>query len=189
VTDASDEELLARAREGDLRAFETFLERTFPVVFRWMSRAVGPDDAEDLTQEVYFRAFRGLSGYRGASSARGWLAAIAHNAMKNRYRFLGRFRRIFRPADPGPLGDPPDGRADPEREAATAETRARIARAMAELPEEFRMPIVLRDLEGWSYEEIGAALGLPPGTVRSRIARGRGRLRAALAPLVRKARE
>jgi len=188
VTERSDEDLLALARDGDLRAFDDFIERTFSAVFGWMSRAVGPEDAEDLTQEVYFRAFRGLSGYRGASSARGWLAAIAHNAVKNRYRFLGRFRRIFRPADPG-AADPSDERADPERAAATAETRACIARAMAELPEEFRMPIVLRDVEGWSYEEIGASLGLPPGTVRSRIARGRGRLRAALAPLLRKARE
>ena len=185
MAEETEEELLRRAREGDSRAFDELIERTSPVVFAWMSRAVGPDAAEDLTQEIYLRAFRGLSGYRGDAPARAWLAAIAHNAVKNRYRFLGRFRRIFSPADPEAAADPPDRGPDPERAAGTAETRAWIARALRELPEEFRMPIILRDLEGWSYEEIAASLGIAPGTVKSRIARGRGRLRALLVPLVR----
>jgi RNA polymerase sigma-70 factor (ECF subfamily) len=189
VTEPTEEDLLRRARDGDARAFDELIVRTSSAVFGWMSRAVGPDAAEDLTQDVYLRAFRGLGGYRGEASARGWLAAIAHNAVKNRYRFLGRFRRIFAPADPEEAGEISDRRADPERAAGAAETRDRVARALRELPEPFRMPIILRDLEGWSYEEIAASLGLAPGTVKSRIARGRGRLRAVLAPLVRQGRK
>ena len=186
VIEATEEELLRRARAGDARAFDEFILRTSSLIFGWMSRAVGPEAAEDLTQEIYLRAYRGLSGFRGEASARSWLAAIAHNAVKNRYRFLGRFRRIFSPSDPDVPADPPDTRADPERAAGAAETRAWVARALRELPEEFRMPIILRDLEGWNYEEIAVSLRLPVGTVKSRIARGRGQLRALLAPLLRK---
>jgi RNA polymerase sigma-70 factor (ECF subfamily) len=187
VSATTDEELLRRAREGDGRAFDEFIVRESPRVHAWMSRAVGPDAADDLTQEIFLRAFRGLARYRGDAPARAWLAAIAHNAVKNRYRFLGRFRKIF--AAPEAPADPPDGAADPESAARSSETRARVARALRELPEEYRMPIVLRDLEGWNYEEIAVSLRLPVGTVKSRIARGRGRLRTLLAPLVRKDRK
>ncbi|HET7451677.1 MAG TPA: RNA polymerase sigma factor [Thermoanaerobaculia bacterium] len=183
MTDPTDEELLAQAREGSGRAFDEFIRRTSPVIFRWMSRAAGGDAAEDLTQEVFLRAYRGLARYRGDAPARAWLAAIAHNALKNRYRFLGRFRRIFSP-DTAP--EPSDGAADPECSAGARETRVWVARAMDRLPEEYRMPIILRDLEGWNYEEIAGSLRLPVGTVKSRIARGRARLRSLLAPLVRK---
>ncbi|HWC66217.1 MAG TPA: sigma-70 family RNA polymerase sigma factor [Thermoanaerobaculia bacterium] len=183
----TDEELLRRAREGDGRAFDEFIVRASPRVHAWMSRAVGPDAADDLTQEIFLRAFRGLARYRGDAPARAWLAAIAHNAVKNRYRFLGRFRKIF--AAPEAPADPPDRAADPESAARSAETRARVARALRDLPEEYRMPIVLRDLEGWNYEEIAVSLRLPVGTVKSRIARGRSRLRTLLAPLVRKDRK
>jgi RNA polymerase sigma-70 factor (ECF subfamily) len=187
VSDPTDEELLGRAREGDTHAFDEFIVRTSPRVHAWMSRAVGPDAAEDLTQEIFLRAFRGLARYRGDAPARAWLAAIAHNAVRNRYRFLGRFRRIF--AAPETPADPADDAPDPESAARSAETRARVSRALRELPEEYRMPIVLRDLEGWNYEEIAVSLRLPVGTVKSRIARGRGRLRTLLAPLVRKDRK
>ena len=152
-----------------------------------MAHAVGPQDAEDLAQEIFFRAYRGLSRYRGEAPPRAWLASIAHNALKNRYRFLHRFRRIFAsPASPEGLADPPAGGADPERDASAAQTREQVAAALRSLPEEFRMPVVLRDLEGWNYEEIAVSLKLPVGTVKSRIARGRGQLKEMLSPLVRR---
>jgi len=183
LTPNSDEELLARARRGDQRSFDEFVSRHAPAVFRWMVRAVGLEDAEELAQEIFFRAFRGLSRYRGDAPPRAWIAAIAHNAVKNRYRFRGRFRRIFAPT---PESVPVEAFAsdDPEAAASAEESRRFVSEALKRLPEEFRMPVILRDLEGWNYEEIAVSLGLPVGTVKSRIARGRGQLREILAPLL-----
>ena len=135
------------------------------------------------------KAFRGLSRFRGDAPARAWLAAIAHNAVKNRYRLLGKFRRLFTAfSEREAFAEPRDPGADPEDLAAEGERRARVAAALERLPEAFRMPVVLRDLDGWTYEEISAALRLPVGTVKSRIARARGQLRVLLAPLVPKER-
>jgi RNA polymerase sigma-70 factor, ECF subfamily len=183
LKDSSDEELLLRARRGDHRAFDDFVERHSASVFGWMVRAVGVEDAEDLAQEIFFRAFRGLGGYRGDAPARAWLASIAHNAVKNRYRFRGRFRRIFSPAPELERVEPP-AREDPEADASAEESRRFVSEALRHLPEEFRMPVILRDLEGWNYEEIAVSLQLPVGTVKSRIARGRGRLKEILAPVL-----
>lgn len=186
MREPSEEELLAEARRGSARAFDDFVRRTSPRVFAWMCRAVGRESAEDLTQEIFLKAFRGLARYRGEAPAAAWLAAIAHNTVKNRYRFLGRFRRVFgSPAEPERAPDPADPGGDPETTAGNAERRRFVADALQRLPEDLRMPIVLRDLEGWNYEEIAVSLRLPVGTVKSRIARGRGRLRALLAPLAR----
>jgi RNA polymerase sigma-70 factor (ECF subfamily) len=185
--ESSEEDLLRRARLGDAHAFDEFIRRCSPRVYAWMCRAVGRDAAEDLTQEIFLKAFRGLSRYRGDAPARAWLAAIAHNTVKNQYRFLGRFRRIF-PADRDSLAEPADPADGPEEAAGGSERRARVAEALGRLPEKFRMPLVLRDLDGWSYEEISASLGLPLGTVKSRIARARGLLKTVLAPWLSKER-
>jgi len=187
--ESSEEDLLRRARLGDARAFDEFIRRSSPRVFAWMCRAVGRDAAEDLTQEIFLKAFRGLARYRGEAPARAWLAAIAHNAVKNQYRFLGRFRRVFTPApDGGAAAEPADPGDGPEEAAGGSERRTRVAEALGRLPEKFRMPLVLRDLDGWSYEEISASLGLPLGTVKSRIARARGLLKTVLAPWLSKER-
>ncbi len=175
---------MERARQGDGAAFGEFVRRHTPAVHRWMARSVGVQDAEDMTQEVFLKAYRGLSRYRGDAPARAWLASIADNAVKNRYRSLGRFRRIFSPTDPEGA-EASSGTPDPEQNASTGESKRFVAEALKRLPAEFRMPIVLRDLEDWSYEDISLALALPVGTVKSRIARGRGRLRAILRPLLR----
>jgi RNA polymerase sigma-70 factor (ECF subfamily) len=184
--ESSDEELVARARQGDETAFGEFVRRHTPAVHRWMARAVGEQDADDLTQEVFLKAYRGLARFRGEAPPRAWLASIADNAVKNRYRALGRFRRIFSPADPAG-SDATAGAADPEANALAGESRRFVAEALKQIPAEFRMPVVLRDLEEWSYEEIALSLRLPVGTVKSRIARGRGQLRAILLPLLRDA--
>jgi len=185
--ESSEEDLLRRARLGDAHAFDEFIRRSSPRVYAWMCRAVGRDAAEDLTQEIFLKAFRGLPRYRGDAPARAWLAAIAHNTVKNQYRFLGRFRRIF-PGERDSLAEPADPAAGPEEAAGGSERRARVAEALGRLPVKFRMPLVLRDLDGWSYEEISASLGLPLGTVKSRIARARGLLKTVLAPWLAKER-
>jgi RNA polymerase sigma-70 factor (ECF subfamily) len=151
-----------------------------------MARSVGEQEAEDLTQEVFLKAFRGLDRFRGEAPPRAWLASIADNSVKNRYRARGRFRRIFAgSADSANRPDVPAEGRSPEDQAGSGETRALVAAALLRLCPEYRMPVVLRDLEDWSYEEIAASLGVPVGTVKSRIARGRGQLRGILLPLVR----
>jgi len=180
----SDEELIGRARGGDEGAFGDFVRRHTAAVHRWMARSVGEQDAEDMTQEVFLKAYRGLARFRGDAPARAWLAAIADNAVKNRYRSLSRFRRIFSGADPSEIEAPAEA-ADPEQTARSDESRRHVAEALRRIPAEFRMPVVLRDLEEWSYEEIAISLAVPVGTVKSRIARGRGQLKAILLPLLR----
>ena len=179
----SDEELIGRARGGDEAAFGDFVRRHTAAVHRWMARSVGEQDAEDMTQEVFLKAYRGLDRFRGDAPARAWLAAIADNAVKNRYRSLSRFRRIFSGADPSEIEAAAEA-ADPEQTARSGESRRHVAEALRRIPAEFRMPVVLRDLEEWSYEEIAVSLAVPVGTVKSRIARGRGQLKAILLPLL-----
>lgn len=181
----TDEEILASAREGDEDAFGAFVRRHTATVHRWMLRAVGIEDADDMTQEVFIKAYRGLARFRGDAPPRAWLAAIADNAVKNRYRARSRFRRIFAGStDARPELDPMELAAGPEQQAHTGESRRFVTEALKLLAPEFRMPVVLRDIEEWSYDEIAASLALPVGTVKSRIARGRGQLREILTPLM-----
>jgi RNA polymerase sigma-70 factor (ECF subfamily) len=185
LSDLTDEELIARSKDGESAAFGEFIERHMAAVHRWMTRAVGPEDADDLTQDVFLRAYRGLARFRAQAPPRAWLAAIADNAIKNKYRSRSRFRRIFA-SDPtsDALADRATRTEGPEENARAGESRGTVQDALSKLPIEFRLPIVLRDLEEWSYDEIAASLELPIGTVKSRIARGRGQLRSILAPLV-----
>lgn len=181
----ADEELITRSKAGDEASFGEFVRRHMPAVHRWMARAVGEDDADDLTQDVFLRAYRGLPRFRAQAPPRAWLAAIADNAIKNRYRSRSRFRRIFAPDPPADsLASRASTETDPEENARAGESRQTVLGALRKLPIDFRLPVVLRDLEEWSYEEIAVSLELPIGTVKSRIARGRGQLRALLAPLL-----
>jgi len=183
--ESTDEELLASARQGDEEAFGDFVRRHTATVHRWMVRSVGGEDADDMTQEVFVKAYRGLDRFRGDAPPRAWLAAIADNAVKNRYRSRSRFRRVFAPApEETAASEPREPGAGPEEEARSGESRRVVAEALRLLPPDFRMPVVLRDIEEWSYEEIAVSLGLPVGTVKSRIARGRGQLKEILTPLL-----
>lgn len=183
LPELSDEELIALARGGDAAAFGEFVHRHTTDVHRWMARSVGIDEADDMTQDVFLRAYRGVGAFRGDAPPRAWLASIADNAVKNRYRSLGRFRRIFAgSADTPGAPEPVTSASDPEADARAGESRHFVGEALKLLPVEFRMPVILRDLEEWSYEEIAASLALPIGTVKSRIARGRAQLKTILAP-------
>lgn len=150
-----------------------------------MVRAVGEGDSDDMTQDVFLKAYRGLDRFRGEAPPRAWLAAIADNAVKNRYRSRSRFRRIFAGSwDALPDLEPVASAAGPEENAESGESRRFVTEALKRLAPEFRMPVVLRDIEEWSYEEIAVSLALPVGTVKSRIARGRGQLREILRPRI-----
>jgi RNA polymerase sigma-70 factor (ECF subfamily) len=139
-----------------------------------------PFDAADLTQEVFLRVFRHLAKFRGGSSLKTWVFRVALNHCRSR---LGRRRPAARSLDDAEepaareLADP--GRS-PEDLALARDAGRRVEAALARLPLVFREAVVLRDLEGLSYEEMAAVLGVRVGTVRSRLARGRERLRHEL---------
>ncbi|MQA10442.1 MAG: RNA polymerase sigma factor SigE [Pseudonocardiaceae bacterium] len=147
-------------------------------VYRLAYRLAGNQhDAEDLTQETFIRVFRSLASYK-PGTFEGWLHRITTNLFLDMARRRSRLRWEGLPEDTDRLvGDGPS----PEQVYANTHLDPDLQAALDELPPEFRAAIVLCDVEGLSYEEIGATLGVKLGTVRSRIHRGRQALRAALA--------
>lgn len=133
-----------------------------------------PQDAEDLVQETLLRAYRGFAGYRPGSNARAWLYTILHRVRTDLLRKRGRSPQTTEMADEGPP-------VAPEHEAVLTAGNEDVQRALAEVPEVFRSALVLRDVEEFTYDEIAGILGVPVGTVMSRIHRGRAALRGLLA--------
>jgi RNA polymerase sigma-70 factor (ECF subfamily) len=136
------------------------------------------DDAQDLVQEVLLRVRRGLATYE-PGSLEGWLSRITTNTFLDDVR-----RRARRPLDVmGELPEPLVGvDADPEEALARTGLPADVQTALSQLPPDYRAAVVLCDVVGMDYAEIAEALGIPPGTVRSRIHRGRAQLRKVLVP-------
>jgi len=166
-----DASLAAAAAAGDRPALETLLERYADRVHAICRRIVAhPEDALDATQEALIAITRGIGRFDGGSAFTTWLYRVATNAALDELR-----RRSRRPV---PLDAPLD-LASPSGEGAV-DARLDVDRALAEVPEEFRTAVVLRDLADLDYPEIAAVLGVPLGTVKSRIARGRRALRNEL---------
>ena len=164
--------LVPRARVGDHDALEVLLDRHADRVHAVCRRMLGNrEDALDATQEALIAVARGISRFDGRSAFTTWLYRVAANAA------LDEGRRVAR--RPRPFETPPDPVGDPSPEDAVG-ARIDIDAALAALPEEFRVVVVLRDLCDLDYAEIAAVLEVPPGTVRSRIARGRLALAEAL---------
>jgi RNA polymerase sigma-70 factor, ECF subfamily len=178
---AIDIELVERHRCGDAQAFDEVYARFGEMVFNLAFRLSGNyEEAADLTQEVFLRVYRHLASFGGRSSLKTWIFRIALNHCRDR---LSRWRPLTQPigenTDEGELAYPDPSRGPEEMAVAAAEQR-RVAHGLARLPGAFREAVILRDLEGLSYEEIAEVLGVRIGTVRSRIARGREQLRALL---------
>jgi RNA polymerase sigma-70 factor (ECF subfamily) len=168
VDDAS---LAAAAAAGDRPALETLLERYADRVHAICRRiVVNSEDALDATQEALIAITRGIGRFDGRSAFTTWLYRVATNAALDELR-----RRSRRPV-------PLDATLDLESPSGEGAVDARldVDRALAEVPEEFRTAVVLRDLADLDYPEIAAVLGVPLGTVKSRIARGRRALRIEL---------
>jgi RNA polymerase sigma-70 factor, ECF subfamily len=168
-----DETLVRRTLMGDLAAFETLVERHRDVVFRVARRMVGEHDAEDVAQDALLRAFHKLSTFRGDAPFRPWLLRIVHNTALN-----ARARRrpvpVAEVPEPGPGDAAAAGRAKtPADSLEEAERRARMAQKLELLRPAHRAVIVLRDLEGLSYEEIAEATDAPLGSVKGRLHRAR----------------
>lgn len=149
------------------------------------SLTAGSADAEDLAQDVFVRAWRSLRGFRGDSTFRTWLHQIALNVIRSHHSRLARLRRYLaaRPGDADEALDPLETLADADDVEAGVVRRDAIDKALAALPEELRVAVVLRDVQGLEYREIAEVLGIPMGTVESRIFRGRQRLRPLLEPI------
>ena len=181
----SQEELaiLERARSGDRDAFAELVELHQQRVFRLVIRVLRCDRemAADMAQEVFLRAFRGLSGFDGRARFSTWLHTITMNVVISevrRRRASKRDRWTFSIDAPIRGSDelrtePKAAGPGPEDRAYHGEIAAAVRRAVDELPDEFREAVLLRDLQDLSYEEVDQVLRLPAGTVRSRIHRGR----------------
>ena len=188
-----DAALVARVRAGEALAFQELFLRYRRLVYGLACRLLNDrDEAQDLTQEVFLVVHKRLSSLREPERLRAWLCRIAITRAYNIERsFRRRFRWFTVPLDgPGSteLAASPHA-TDPERLMAAAQTRSRIDEALAALPFNCRTVVVLRDIEGLSYEEIAEALDLNVGTVKSRLSRGRETLREKLADLLHSRRE
>jgi RNA polymerase sigma-70 factor (ECF subfamily) len=187
--DENDQELVRRVQSGDQSAFNVLVLKYQHRVLKLISRFVrDAAEAEDVAQEAFLKAYRALASFRGDSAFYTWLYRIAINTAKNA---LVAQRR--RPVDFDlDLQDPEQferqaklKEADtPEGVVLTEEIRQAVEQAMEQLPEDLRTAIVLRELEGLSYEEIAAAMDCPVGTVRSRIFRAREAIDKKLKPLL-----
>ena len=180
----ADEALLvARSRDGDLAAFnvlvETYQGRVYNLCLRMLA---SPEAAEDAAQEAFLAAYRNIDRFWG-TAFRAWLLRIAVNACTDELRRRRRHPQVSLEAGPaavdGPL-EPPDSSASPEEWALRREVSRHIQGGLMRLPYDQRAAVVLCDVQGLSYEEIAETLALSVGTVKSRISRGRARLRRFL---------
>lgn len=177
--------LIRRLRDRDERAFrelvETYGDRVFNLTYRMLGNR---EEAEDLAQEVFITVFKSIDSFRGDAKLSTWLYRIAANHCKNRIKYLARrhdrSQAEFdeRIAQDGAAGAAvPVAAPRPDRQLEGVELEALVQKAIAELDEEHRILVVLRDVEDLSYEEIAAIAEVPEGTVKSRLHRARLALR------------
>lgn len=182
----TDEQLVAQAQEGNTAAFDLLVRKYQYKVVKLVSRYVNAGDASDVAQEAFIKAFRALHGFKGDSAFYTWLYRISINTAKN--HLVARSRRpasqdidaadaeVFGYADRFSEQDTPDALLESE------EIRDTVIASIQELPDDLRTAIMLRELEGMTYEQIAESMDCPVGTVRSRIFRARAaideRLRA-----------
>jgi RNA polymerase sigma-70 factor (ECF subfamily) len=193
--DLQDRRLVRRARAGDERAFEelvrVYQDRIFGLTYRMMGNR---QEAEDLAQEVFLTMHRAIGTYRGEGRFFAWLYRIASNTCKNRIKYL-RGRNFHRSSDidetpaahvlgqdGGPTSSMQSHVPDPEAAMAGRRLEALVQRELAALEPEHRLLIVLRDIQGLSYQDILRITGLQEGTLKSRLHRARLALKDRIAP-------
>lgn len=170
-----ERDLIARARSGDGAAERALYDAHVDRVYRLAYRLAGDDDlARDFTQETFIRVFERLGTFRGDSAFSTWLHAVAVTVSLNGLRKLKRFRR--RETDLEAADGVPGGRREAE-----PDLKLRLTRAIDALPDGYRTVFLMHDVEGYTHQEIGAALGVETGTSKAQLSRARARLREALA--------
>ena len=171
------ENIIARARRGDADAFEQLVTSYRDQVFRLALRMCGnAADADEAAQETFLAAWKGLPNFRGDSQFSTWLYQLTTHAAIDLMR---REKRQIAAEDITEVSAP-DPAPGPQQQAEQSETRQAVRDAMAQLSPEYRQIVVLRFLQELSYEEIGAVLKLPPGTVKSRLNRAKSQLKDIL---------
>jgi RNA polymerase sigma-70 factor (ECF subfamily) len=178
ASERSDAELVERYLAGDRAAFTTLVHRHERRVYNLAYRMLGrEEDARDASQEAFLTALRKLSSFRGEAAFTTWMHRVTVNAC---YDILRRRKREPRLEEWPDEGAPPPGPVASDHADSAAEA-VDIQRALARVPEEFRVVLVLHDVQDLAYEEIGGILGIPVGTVKSRLHRGRVALGRLLA--------
>lgn len=185
----AETQFIERLRAGEAAAFNRLVEERSGDVYALLYRLTeDAEEARDLTQETFLRAFQSISRFRGEADLRTWLYRIALNQARNRWRW---WRRRRREATMSLDAEDGDGlsigsrlrdvtHADPEQEALRRERETVLRAALRSLGRSYREAVILRDIEGLSYEEVAATLSISIGTVKSRLARGRAELRRKL---------
>jgi RNA polymerase sigma-70 factor (ECF subfamily) len=171
----NDAELVAEVLRGEARAERELYDRHVDRVFRLAYRMSGDETlARDLTQDTFIRAFGKLAEFRGESSIATWLHTIATSVILNGLKKVKRIRS--REQDGDTLPDVPVSRRESE-----PDLKLKLAAAIDALPDGYRMVFVMHDVEGYTHDEIGAALGIQQGTSKAQLFRARARLRSELA--------
>lgn len=193
-TRQEDHALIEGLRAGEESAYEALIQRFEQPIFNIISRLLDdPADAADVVQEVFLKVFRNVASFRGESSLKTWIYRIAVNEARNQRRWFSRHRRQEVNLEAEESCEPyqrangknyqnflPDPGRSPFEVTLDHETSSLIEAALVDLNPKFRAALVLREMEGLSYEEIGDILEISLGTVKSRILRGRDALKKRL---------
>ena len=185
-----DGQFIERLKRGESAAFETLVSERSGEIYGLLYRLTeNPEEARDLTQETFLRAFQSIRSFRGDSDLRTWIYRIAINQARNRWRWWRRRRRDStvsidstdengKPALVATLKA--ENVQSPEQDTLAHERERILRNALKGLRRVYRETVILRDIEGFAYEEIAVALDISVGTVKSRLARGRQELRSKL---------
>ena len=180
---------IERLQRGDSVAFEQLVNERSGEIFGLLYRLTeNREEAKDLTQETFLRAFQSINTFRGEADLRTWIYRIAINQARNRWRWWRRRRRdstvsLESTDDAGHqalIARLKSDSSDPEHDALARERERMLSKAPKGLRRFYREAVILRDIEGFAYEEIAVALDINVGTVKSRLARGRQELRQKL---------
>lgn len=172
---SSDEKLVERCLHGDDSAWEgivnAYTRRVYNLGYRYTGRS---DEAEDLTQEIFIKVYQNLKSYRiDAGSFQNWILKVGRNLIIDRYRQTRRFQQSAGSEEMETMNLCDEKTPSPQRAAEQAESARFLREALQRLSPELKEAIILRDLEGMSYQEIAELLAIPEGTVKSRINRAR----------------
>jgi RNA polymerase sigma-70 factor (ECF subfamily) len=187
---SSEALFIEKLQRGDSAAFEKLVGERSGEIYGLLCRLTeNREEARDLTQETFLRAFQSIASFRGESDLRTWIYRIAINQARNRWRWWRRRRRdsTFSLDSTEDVGSQSlvatlkaDSSRDPEQDTLAHERERALRKALIGLRRVYRETVILRDIEGFAYEEIAAALDISIGTVKSRLARGRQELRRKL---------